>query len=303
MLKTFEGCGVILNKEKYYKRLLYTPVWYVESKKYKQPENPCGYMGQKKNQYGLAIKELAYQAGSYKYFVDLFGGSGSASVAVPHKKDNIDVYNEKADRVKENFKRYTDKSICLRGIKEIQRLQDFLLNGGDFLDNFEYDTETAIFDKACKSDGLQAHEVFVRYADDEFKVKKISSIKDFMLDFYYEIAGKLGTWTITVDKTYSKEEILNWASEVIADADTINTGARLYITDHYTDAVALMDFTLHYKVIKEILKSMPKLKKDSFDAIEVTNENQEYIDEEDISHEENRLMRTLKPREEINLRT
>lgn len=62
--------------------------------KYKQPANPLSYMGQKNGEVGVALKNLVYQAGDHDCFVDIFGGSGSASVAFPRKKNVKYVYNE-----------------------------------------------------------------------------------------------------------------------------------------------------------------------------------------------------------------
>lgn len=71
-----------------------SPDKYCDMKGYKQPANPCLYKGQKKGELAYAIDNIAYQAGSYSYYVDVFGGSGAASTAI-HPQDRVkQVYNE-----------------------------------------------------------------------------------------------------------------------------------------------------------------------------------------------------------------
>lgn len=72
-----------------------TPEGYFDMVKYQQPANPCLYKGQKKDELAYAIKNLAYQAGAYSYFVDIFGGSAAATTAL-YPQDRVkQVYNEK----------------------------------------------------------------------------------------------------------------------------------------------------------------------------------------------------------------
>lgn len=71
-----------------------TPDGYLDMVRYNQPKNPCLYKGQKKEELAYAIKNLAYQAGSYSYYVDVFGGSGAATTAL-YPQDRVkQVYNE-----------------------------------------------------------------------------------------------------------------------------------------------------------------------------------------------------------------
>lgn len=61
---------------------------------YDQPELPTNYMGQKRGELAVAIKNLVYQAGEYDTFCDIFGGSGAATLAVHRRKNAKYVYNE-----------------------------------------------------------------------------------------------------------------------------------------------------------------------------------------------------------------
>lgn len=71
-----------------------TPDGYLDMVRYNQPKNPCLYKGQKKGELAYAIKNIAYQAGSYSYYVDVFGGSGAATTAL-YPQDRVkQVYNE-----------------------------------------------------------------------------------------------------------------------------------------------------------------------------------------------------------------
>lgn len=52
---------------------------------YSQPVILFSYNGQKDKELGIAVKNLVYQAGKYTKFVDVFGGTGSASLAFPKR--------------------------------------------------------------------------------------------------------------------------------------------------------------------------------------------------------------------------
>lgn len=67
---------------------------YVEMLKYHQPEMLFNYNGAKHKELGVALKNLVYQAGAYNTFVDIFGGSGSASLAFPRRRNSAYVYND-----------------------------------------------------------------------------------------------------------------------------------------------------------------------------------------------------------------
>ncbi len=99
-----------------------TPDGYYTMSKYKQPVNPCPYKGQKKDELAYAIKNLAYQAGAYSYFVDIFGGSGSASTALYPQDKVKQVYNEKNKAVYNLFEVISsDRYVELQeGIKRLQ---------------------------------------------------------------------------------------------------------------------------------------------------------------------------------------
>lgn len=107
----------------FFSSLEQTPDYFLRCEKYFQPVNPCKYKGQKKDELAVAIKNLVYQAGKHSYFVDVFGGSGSASAAVCHKKRGKYVYNEKNARMYNYIevisgKLYRDLIKCMELIQE-----------------------------------------------------------------------------------------------------------------------------------------------------------------------------------------
>jgi hypothetical protein len=62
---------------------------------YEQPEMHINYLGQKKGILAEALKNIVFQSGSYDCFVDVFGGSGAATLAVPRRKEAVYVFNDK----------------------------------------------------------------------------------------------------------------------------------------------------------------------------------------------------------------
>lgn len=107
-----------------------TPDGYYHMERYKPPEMPCLYKGQKKNELAYAIKNLAYQAGSYAYYIDVFGGSGAATAAICPGDCAKQVYNEINPAVYNLFE------VLASG--HYTRLQAALENLQDDLKTYEY---------------------------------------------------------------------------------------------------------------------------------------------------------------------
>lgn len=106
-----------------------TPTMYWRWIKYNQPENPLKYMGQKKERLGVAIKHLVGQAeldSKYDCYVDLFGGSSSATVAPVYKKNVTYIYND-IDRLLANYVEVVaSDSMYQKLIDKIVNLQNFI---------------------------------------------------------------------------------------------------------------------------------------------------------------------------------
>lgn len=125
IIDILRGYGVIISNN-FFSRMKVTPIQYAKHKYFLQPVMPINYQGQKHNELGVAVQNLVYQAGKYDVFVDVFGGSGAASVAVPRNKDADYVYNEKNISVYNLFKVMTDKKLYKDLIIELERLQSCL---------------------------------------------------------------------------------------------------------------------------------------------------------------------------------
>lgn len=67
---------------------------YKKCVEYEQPDMHIKYQGQKDEILAEAIKHLVFQAGTYDSFIDIFGGSGAATLAVPHRSNAVYVYND-----------------------------------------------------------------------------------------------------------------------------------------------------------------------------------------------------------------
>lgn len=74
-----------------------------------QPELPYKYMGQKNKNLAFALNNIVNQAGKYHVFIDVFGGSGAATVAIEHRKNSEYIYNEKNRMVHNLFKVIANK--------------------------------------------------------------------------------------------------------------------------------------------------------------------------------------------------
>lgn len=109
-----------------------TPTKYWEWIKYEQPENPLKYMGQKNKKLGIAIKHLAGQAEltlKYDFFVDVFGGSSSATVAPVYKKNVTYIYNDIAKLLSNYVEVVASDSMSEKLIEEMLHVRDFVAKG------------------------------------------------------------------------------------------------------------------------------------------------------------------------------
>lgn len=141
-LQLLSQCGLTLSLN-FFTKLGYSPAYCSDMLSYKQPENPMPYKGQKKGELAVAIKNLVYQAGTgIDYYVDIFGGSGSASTAVCPKKGLSIAYNELSTSVFNLFEVLHDSDLCKRFIEDLKKLQDDLKTGKPFIKDISNDLET-----------------------------------------------------------------------------------------------------------------------------------------------------------------
>ena len=109
----------------FFSRYETSPQDYIYFRNYKQPELVTNYMGQKHGDLAVAINNLVYQAGDYARFVDVFGGSGAASVAFPKHREKKYIYNEKNPDVANLFEVLTSNDYKLL-IAEVEALKNAL---------------------------------------------------------------------------------------------------------------------------------------------------------------------------------
>lgn len=118
----------------FFTKLGYAPAYCSDMLNYTQPENPMPYLGQKKDELAVAIKNLVYQAGTrIECYVDLFGGSGSATTAVCPKKGWTFVYNEKDNTVTNLMEVLKDKELSQQLAKQLKGLVDDIEFGKPFI--------------------------------------------------------------------------------------------------------------------------------------------------------------------------
>lgn len=171
----------------FFSSLEQTPDYFLKCEKYQQPENPCKYKGQKKNELAVAIKTLVYQAGKHSCFVDVFGGSGSASVAVCRKRRVKYVYNELNTRVHNYVKmitggNYKDISEMLEKIQEDLRTPELFLTSKL---GFSFQDELGIYISAKETKGgyrkgvIEAERNMQQFGRGTYDFE-ISSVKDIL---------------------------------------------------------------------------------------------------------------------------
>lgn len=126
---------------------------YVNMHLYKQPEMLFPYLGQKDEELGAAIKHLVYQAGAYNYFIDVFGGSGAASVAFPRRNNSVYIYNDLEEELGNLFDIISDDKDYETLIEYMRCLQEDLRGGltewNPF--GFDFENEAQVFYKERNS--------------------------------------------------------------------------------------------------------------------------------------------------------
>lgn len=132
------GQDKILDEFKLYDTNLNKKIFMLESTvqdyrdliKHTQPDMHIKYQGQKHDKLGVAIKNLVFQAGKHSYFVDLFGGSGAGTLAVPRRNNTKYVYNDSDGGL-----------VCLYKVLSDKQLSKLLI---EYLHDLKYDLEDVI---------------------------------------------------------------------------------------------------------------------------------------------------------------
>ena len=105
---------------------------YKKCVEYNQPELHICYQGQKRDILAEAIKHLVFQAGTYDCFIDIFGGSGAATLAVPRRNNAVYVFNDLDFGLYCLFDTIADDEEYKQLIQYIKDLQNDLAGKGVF---------------------------------------------------------------------------------------------------------------------------------------------------------------------------
>lgn len=125
----------------FFSRMGITPESYMLTKAHKQINPPFPYPGQKKDELGVAIRELAYQAGKYTKYVDVFGGSGAACSAIPKKERVTYYYNEKNCNVENLFEVLADDKLYKELIIELTNIVKHIKGTKHIYKEVDFDKE------------------------------------------------------------------------------------------------------------------------------------------------------------------
>lgn len=126
----------------FFSKLRQTPQSYYDMSTYVQPSVLFRYNGQKDKHLGVALKNLIYQSGKYNTFVDIFGGSGAASVAFPKQRNAKHVYNELNLNIYNLFEVVKNSPEDL--IAELEALKADLRGNSEWLD-IDFEKEINLF--------------------------------------------------------------------------------------------------------------------------------------------------------------
>lgn len=169
------------------------------------------YKGAKTGAVGFGVRYLAFQAGAYADFIDIFGGSGSASASVIHTKGTKYFYNEKNRHVRNLFEVLKDKSLCKKYIKEMKKfiydLRHKVQKKSVFknvdLDVEGYDAYASMKKKPLSGDILEIKAYKDKFVMSDAQIQKAYKVVD--------KADKLvsGGERYCYDKSYSCSDILN----------------------------------------------------------------------------------------------
>lgn len=239
VIQELRKLGVTISHN-FFSRKRTTPKQYVDMKRYTQPELPANYVGQKREDLAVAIKNLVYQSGKYDVFCDIFGGSGAASLAVNRRKEANYVYNELNRRVHNLFFVLADDKMHKELIEELELLQKDLKGDGVWLDANDCDFYKEIqlfFSKRC---GNRTY--------DERKVKE-DGPQD--LDIEYE--------TIVYYMQIFRQGIIDQNNGFIFDFDGISYDKNRLLCEvfpaatdnsHMSGFACFMSFCQNYRLIK-----------------------------------------------------
>lgn len=199
---------------------------------YSQPAVLFNYNGQKDKELGVVIRNLAYQAGKYKHFVDVFGGTGSATLAVPkrgyavNKRGYVSYTYNDLDEGLVNLYNVIKSDDYVLLIDEINQLKSALSGVDDFDDSIDYDAEIdKFFNKATKINRkarfrqqADSGEADIYNKSNAETIYEMKPVADYMREIQAKIPYMLDSISI-LGVVYSKADIEKKFESLVADSE------------------------------------------------------------------------------------
>ncbi|MBO6207516.1 MAG: hypothetical protein J6O73_11305 [Lachnospiraceae bacterium] len=258
-----------------------------------QPKRIYPYKGGKTDAIGLGVRYLAFQAGAFADFIDIFGGSGFASASVIHTQGTKYFYNELNHHVRNLFEVLADDALC----KEyIRAMRDFLLD----LNNQQ--RKSVFKDINLDTDGFDKYE--------KLKDKPIDctmkAVKTYKYaggtDYVYKVLGYWCYFQVLINspkEIYEKEDKIKYAiastycywAMVFGTDETSNSNIK-YIWKYKTEGKLNTntflkyigyeeDFQKYFKELESTIKKFHKAVKDvsvsGYDAIDLVRNYQDLL--------------------------
>ena len=229
---------------------------------FSQPAVLFNYNGQKDRELGVVIRNLAYQAGKYKHFVDVFGGTASATLAVPkrghgsNKKGYVSYTYNDLDYDLVNLYNVIKSDDYVLLIDEINQLKSALSGVDDFDDSIDYDAEMdKFFNKVVRvnresrlKQQTKSGETDIYDKANAETIYEMKPVADYMREIQAKIPYMLDNITIS-GVVYSKADIERKFESLVVDSE--------YLMRYASDRVFFDELgsQLIYKGLKVIRKT------------------------------------------------
>lgn len=229
---------------------------------FSQPAVLFNYNGQKDKELGVVIRNLAYQAGKYKHFVDVFGGTASATLAVPkrghgsNKKGYVSYTYNDLDYDLVNLYNVIKSDDYVLLIDEINQLKSALSGVDDFDDSIDYDAEMdKFFNKVVRvnresrlKQQTKSGETDIYDKANAETIYEMKPVADYMREIQAKIPYMLDNITIS-GVVYSKADIERKFESLVVDSE--------YLMRYASDRVFFDELgsQLIYKGLKVIRKT------------------------------------------------
>lgn len=233
-----------LSLSKIFSKLPYDYKYYMSCRDYKfeyeslsgvvfsQPAVLFNYNGQKDKELGVVIRNLAYQAGKYKHFVDVFGGTASATLAIPkrghdsNKKGYVSYTYNDLDNDLVNLYNVIKSDDYVLLIDEINQLKSALSGVDDFDDSIDYDAEMdKFFNKVVRvnresrlKQQTKSGETDIYDKANAETIYEMKPVADYMREIQAKIPYMLDNITIS-GVVYSKADIERKFESLVADSE------------------------------------------------------------------------------------